>query len=248
MYPIITVNEAVEMTETFWSMDDGIRLYTRIVVPVNKRKCPIVFVRSPYEEPHNGQPHRIDGYANSLFIKNGYALVEQQCRGTGDSEGVQVIHEEREDGLSTLKLIRKLPFYNGEIYLSGGSYLASVHYSYLDTNPEDVKGAVLWIQTDRMFFRNYRNGCNLGYCNLAWYLRNMKKRRFPNLQEEGKVIRPFKDLMKRIVGEDVPEYTNSLLNDTYSEYWKSRSSTYCMDNLKIPVLLFSRETLTTVMV
>ena len=42
--------------------------------------------------------------------------------------------------------------------------------------------------------------------------------------------------MKRIVGEDVPEYTACLLHDEYDEFWTADSRTDVIDHLKIPVL------------
>ena len=104
--------------------------------------------------------------------------MKQDCRGTGDSEGECVPYKEKDDGLATLDYIRSLPFYNGEIYITGSSYLATVHYDYLGKKPADIKAACLNIQTDRMFFRNYRNGCNFRLNNILWYA-TMIKKRFP---------------------------------------------------------------------
>ena len=59
---------------------------------------------------------------------------------------------------------------------------------------------------------------------------------YPDQKRELAEIRPYKDLMKRVLGEDYPLYTNNLLNDTYNEFWKSNPMTRAIDNLKIPVL------------
>ena len=49
--------------------------------------------------------------------------------------------------LQHLDHIRRQDCYDGEIYPVGGSYLSTVHLSYLSEQPADVKGAVLNIQT-----------------------------------------------------------------------------------------------------
>lgn len=216
-------------------MRDGIRLYTRIVLPQGAEKCPTVFIRTPYEAEHSGQPHDPEEYRENPFLKNGYALVLQHCRGCGDSEGDCHPYAEREDGLDTLAYIRTLPHYNGSIYLFGESYLATVHLCYLNTQPPDVKGAVFNIQTDRMFFRNYRNGCCNQHCYLSWWLR-MLKRRFPEQHKEGNVVRPYQDMMEKIIGQPLPEYTNNLLNDTYNEYWQRDPRTDAVEKFTFPVL------------
>ena len=54
------------------------------------------------------------------------ALVIQHCRGRGGSEGDHIPYKgEREDGLDLIEHIRSMSHYNGEIFLTGGSYLAS---------------------------------------------------------------------------------------------------------------------------
>lgn len=55
--------------------------------------------------------------------------------------------------------------------------------------PEDIKGAAFDIQTDRMYFRNYRNGCCAKFCNIDWWL-SMMKRQFPEQKREGAEVRP----------------------------------------------------------
>ena len=235
MYPVITENENVVCTERYFVMSDGVGLYTRIVAPKGKEKYPIVFIRTPYEKAHNGETHDLSGYAEDLYIRNGYAVVLQHVRGRGDSEGVCVPYEERADGLESLALIRKLDIYDGEIYLSGGSYLSTAHLCYLDTNPADIKGAVLNIQTDRMYFRNYRNGCCYGFCNLSWWL-SMINREHPNPNLEGAIKRPYLGIMERALGTDYPPYTDMLRNDTYNDFWQKDSRTNVIDKLQIPTL------------
>ena len=133
-------------------MKDGTKLYTYGVLPPEGVKCGIVLRRTPYvpEKPADVAAF-VRGQQKALA--RGYAYVVQHVRGTGMSEGDWIPYvNERADGLATLEWLRRLPCYNGEIYVSGGSYLSSVHWSYLGTNPPDVKGAVLniasiWGQT-----------------------------------------------------------------------------------------------------
>ena len=112
--------------EEFFTMRDGVRLYTRIVLPSEQGKFPIVFIRNPYDEPRNGEPYPLENYENDLFLKNGYAIVHQHVRGSGDSEGEMRPYREREDGLDTLEIIRSKPFYNGEIYVTWLPYIFAI--------------------------------------------------------------------------------------------------------------------------
>lgn len=224
------------LKEDYFTMSDGVRLYTRMVLPSDNEKFPIVFIRSPYQNKLNGVPYPIDAYKDNLFLKNGYAIVEQHTRGRGDSEGDCQPYHERKDGLDTLAIIRTLPFYNGEIYITGMSYLSTVHLCYLDTNPKDIKAAALSIQTDRMYFRNYRNGCCYKYCNIDWWLTMLQNRYPKQASLKDALYRPYYKIMKRLLGEDVPEYTQWLLNNTYNDFWINQENTYASDKLTIPTL------------
>lgn len=231
----VSENEFVMVIEKFAVMPDNVRLYTRCIVPKGVEKCPVIYMRTPYEAAHNGVSHSLEEYKNNAFINHGYAIVLQHCRGRGDSEGVCTPYQERNDGLATLDFIRSMPFYNGEIYVLGGSYLATVHLCYLSANPKDIKGACLQIQTDRMFYRNYRNGCNYRLNNADWWAR-MLERRFPEQNCKEMYKRPYIDSAKRVYGVDVPEFTEKLIHNICDKYWTDTQSWSAIDNLEIPTL------------
>ena len=235
MYPITSKNEFVTVTEAYATMSDGVRLYTRYAVPSGAQKCPAVYIRTPYDPSHNGLAHDLQSYKDNLFIQHGYAVVLQHCRGTGDSEGECVPYQEREDGLETLDYIRSLPFYNGEIYVTGSSYLATVHLCYLSEKQEDIKGACLQIQTDRMYYRNFRNGCNYKLNNALWWA-GMLKRRFPEQQRELVNELPYVESAKRVFGVDVPEFTEGLIHNDCDEYWTCDPRWSVIDSLDVPTL------------
>ena len=222
--------------ETYFTMSDGVRLYTRIVLPAENKKLPIVFIRTPYEETRNGEPYPAENYLDNLFLKNGYAIILQHVRGTGDSEGECKPYYERQDGLDTLEIIRKQPFYNGEIYLTGASYLATVHLCYLSTNPHDIKAAALSIQSDQMFESAYCNGMCRGYGGISWFLGMIKKSHTPIIDYNDALYRPYEKIMERIIGKDFPPYTDRILNITYNDFWKKQDNDHAIDNLTIPVL------------
>jgi putative CocE/NonD family hydrolase len=226
----------MHIRETYYTVSDGVRLYTRIILPSENKKLPIVFIRTPYEQPLNGEPYPAENYQNNLFLKNGYAIIIQHVRGTGDSEGECRPYYERQDGLDTLEIIRKEPFYNGEIYLTGGSYLATVHLCYLSTNPRDIKAAALSIQRDQMLEHSHYNGMCKGYCSISWFLRMVKKSYTPKIDYSDALYRPYEKIIERIIGKDIPIYTNKLLNTTYNDFWKNQENDHVADNLTIPVL------------
>lgn len=155
------------------AMSDGVKLYTYTILPEKNGTFPIVFYRTPYREIRSAS-ECIESH--QAMLDDGYAVVYQHCRGTGGSQGdfIPYIHE-RKDGLDTIAWIREQPFYQGEIYPCGGSYMASVHLLYLDTRPHDVKGAILEVMDSNRYNLTYRNGIlKCGHGN--WYAGMYKKR------------------------------------------------------------------------
>ena len=138
------------------------RLFTVYLLPDENRKFPTVVIRSPYVDKYENEKEEniaLDYLSeNRAWLQSGYAVVIQHCRGRGRSSGDCIPYiNEREDGLALQEWIRTQDFYNGEIFLKGGSYLTSVHYV---TAPfaDDIKGAVFGIQDCERYNLCYRNG------------------------------------------------------------------------------------------
>jgi len=208
-------------------MPDGVKLYTYGVRPPAGVKCPIVIVRNPYVSE---KPVDLAAFAKGQRDKfaRGYAYLMQHCRGCGLSEGDWIPYEsERADGLALLAWVRKLPWYNGEIFLDGGSYLTSVHWSYLDTNPPDVKGACLAIQEVDRYNVAYRNGFFKAGLHGGWFIKGYKKKNHA-LQRTTSVTFsdfPLLDFSKRYWGEAVPALDNKLAHPRRDDpFWRSREA------------------------
>lgn len=208
-------------------MRDGVKLYTYGILPPEGEKCGIIVVRNSY-----AGEYKVDmrTYARKQIgnLKRGYAYVYQHVRGTGMSEGDWIPYlNEREDGLFFLDWVRKLPHYNGEIFLTGGSYLASVHWSYLGTNPPDVKGAVLNIQDVNRYNIRYRNGHHKGGRSVMWGVDNYKKKDRTLKRDKSVKITdlPLKDFCKRRFGMSVPVLEEAWRHPRPDDHWWKTAGT-----------------------
>ena len=157
----------------------GYKLYTAVMLPSKDGKFPTVIKRNPYVNPTTvfSDEKLLMMYMaeNEKWLKRGYAVVFQHCRGRGKSEGeCEPFINEREDGLNLQDYVRKQNFYKGEIFLWGGSYCCEVHYA---TAPfaDDIKGAVLRVRDTERYSFFYRNG----HCKVSlgadWYVTEMYK-------------------------------------------------------------------------
>lgn len=150
-------------------MRDKTLLHTIVIKPEETGRFPIVLIRCPYTSPYaieDTVDNLMDfnwilkGIHNEFedFISNGYAVILQHARGTGNSGG-EFIHSlhECDDACDTLDWIRKQDFYNHEIYRFGMSYLGMTSLIDAKYHHEDVKGIVAF-QPVMWFYLSQVNG------------------------------------------------------------------------------------------
>ncbi len=213
-----------DVFEEMVPMPDGTRLYTFGTKPRDGAKMPVIVVRSPYVDDSKPNRTALTAMVTPAYLR-GYAMVMQHCRGCGRSEGDWVPFEtERADGLALLDWIRTRPWYNGEIFLLGGSYHSSVHWAYLDTNPPDVKGAVMPIMDVDPYNASYRNGFfKIGLFG-SWSVEFYRKRD-RSLKRDASVHLtdfPLANFSRRYWGEGVPAFDNVVAHPRRDDpYWLS---------------------------
>lgn len=245
-YPTTQEIPTLKMVEDMVEMSDGVRLYTIFLMPktdgVLPEKMPIIFEKTPYDTDLKGKSESILIHKDFKVANSGYIYVMQDSRGTANSEGVHTPYGERDglDSYETIEYLRKQPYYNGEIYLKGGSYLATTHYMWLDRDDvdlSDIKGAVFITQTDRMIYRNWKNGANYSLSGLRFMYGNLLKKthNIENFAEKTK-IRPIRDAIKRQQGEDMPELTEFLYHPVEDDFWRSQPGYYAAEHITFPVL------------
>ena len=235
----------VHAASFYMQMPDKTGLFTMIAAPVNQAgdgKYPIIFIRTPYAKT-NDKDLKSFCQKQASWLSQGYAVVFQHCRGTGASEGDFIPYvSERADGLETLRQIRLLPFYNAEIFLTGTSYLSTVHYSYLDAAPDDIKGAVLQVQgLDRYHFRFHNN--ILRASAAGWHFVNFRKNTLTKKKYSVDSFRtmPLADMTEAVYGKNIQQIDNMLKSaDPNDEYWQTDEGGIeyknALKNFKFPIL------------
>ena len=116
-------------------MRDGVSLNTDVYLPDNHGSFPVIVIRSPY----NGCSCRSDFCLD--FAKQGYGFVQQDCRGTGTSDGVaDYWRQERLDSEDFLAWIEKQPWFNGRLVTNGESYPGADQWQIARTGSSVVVG------------------------------------------------------------------------------------------------------------
>jgi len=97
---------------------DGVRLSANIYRPDSDGAFPALLMRTPYG---NGGTGNGEGH---FFAERGYAVVLQDTRGRGESEGVfDPFQTEAVDGIDTQRWLIAQSWCNGKIGTFGGSYV-----------------------------------------------------------------------------------------------------------------------------
>ena len=111
---------APRLSDAWQEMADGVRLCSRIWTPAGEGPWPVLLMRQPYGRAiastvTYAHPHWYAGH--------GFAVVVQDVRGRGESEGrFSGFAQEAADGSSTLAWLRRQDWCNGRIGTYGFSY------------------------------------------------------------------------------------------------------------------------------
>ncbi|MCB1688109.1 MAG: CocE/NonD family hydrolase [Halioglobus sp.] len=116
-------------------MRDGVQLLTDHIYTEGKPKAPVVLIRSSYGRG------ALFGMMAGLIAERGFQVIAQSVRGTGGSGGVMdPMRQEQDDGQDTVKWIRNQPWFGGQLYTFGVSYLGNAAWALTDGLTEQVNG------------------------------------------------------------------------------------------------------------
>lgn len=144
---------------------DGCTLYCDIYRPVTEQKVPAIVAWSPFGKKHNGINmmkkvrwgvgvpdgclsglERFEGPDPAEYCPQGFAIVNVDARGAGDSDGSIVImgSQEGEDGHDVIEALARMTWCNGNIGLAGNSHLGIVQWFIAATQPPSLKAIAPW--------------------------------------------------------------------------------------------------------
>jgi len=121
--------EILAQTNVMVPMRDGVKLATDIFLPARDGKpvegrFPVVLSRTPY-----GKAAGMIECDQKLYVPYGYAVVRQDTRGRGRSEGIwHWMTDARDDGYDTIEWIAEQPWSNGKIGMVGCSYVGATQH------------------------------------------------------------------------------------------------------------------------
>ncbi|HKP12657.1 MAG TPA: CocE/NonD family hydrolase, partial [Blastocatellia bacterium] len=136
---------ATKPLEEMVPMRDGVRLSTSIYLPEGKGPFPVVLVRTPY-----GKGTQAVGYA--AWTRRGFALVTQDVRGKGKSEGpYRPFMDDPADGFDTVEWAAKQPWSNGKVGMYGASAMGIAANLAAMMNPPHLAASFVLVARSSIF-------------------------------------------------------------------------------------------------
>lgn len=226
-------------------MRDGVALATDIYLPTQSEAAPlpVVLERTPYGRRNVRASERYPGRDTPLspvevaaeLVGRGLAVVMQDCRGCGDSEGEFVKYlREGEDGFDTISWVGRQPWCDGRVATMGLSYCAHTQAALASLNPPHLSAMLMDCGG---FASAYETGVRQGGAfelkQVTWALRQVAKKSLGERAGDVSVERsaevrawlnrwPWRPGCSPLSA--FPEYENYLLEQyehaSFSEYWQ----------------------------
>ncbi len=145
-------------SETFMvEMRDGIKLATEVYFPKEgDGPWPVILVRTQYGRLDQRE-------SEEQKISKGIAVVYQDVRGTGDSEGMYEMLTasgwgKKQDGYDTVEWVLEQPWCNGNIATDGGSASGMTEILLAGTGPRGIVGQRIAVTTSGLHRVYYTGG------------------------------------------------------------------------------------------
>jgi uncharacterized protein len=149
--------DVIVLSDVMVAMRDGVRLATDVYVPARNGKTveqrfPVILERTPYDKTADSRSERTPAIEKpksraevaAFFVRRGYVVIYQDCRGRYKSEGSYVKYlSDGLDGFDTCAWIVKQAWANGVIGTMGLSYAAHTQGALASAGAPGVKAMFL---------------------------------------------------------------------------------------------------------
>ena len=223
------------------AMRDGIKLFTTIHFPEGDGPFPVILVRNLYRGRGMlaaGQP----------VTEQGIALVEQDVRGSGRSEGrwEKPWIQEIDDGEDCLKWLSSQPWCSGRIAMRGGSYLGAAQWFAARSGRKELVAVAPGIAPCNYHESpKYQGGAFILQQNISWALGTWQRNAVPEAEQK-----PFdaealsRHLPLREIDEAaglgvVPFWQEWQDHPCYDEYWRKFDLASFVERIQAPAFIWS---------
>src|SRR5580704_13833006 len=240
--------EVIVQTGVRMETRDGVTLRADIYRPKAEGKFPVILMRTPYDKSV--------GWAAAPAYQvatHGYVMIVQDVRGRYTSEGEWYpFRHESEDGYDTIEWAAALPFSNGKVGMTGGSYVGATQMLSAIAHPPHLAGICPVVTAS-----NYHDGWTYqGGALEQWFDQNWSTQLATNTMWRliakntnallGVRVLPLTQYPAfnysalpagaEATAEIAPYYLDWLAHPSYDEYWKQWSIEEHFSDIRVPAL------------
>ena len=223
-------------------MRDGVNLSADIYLPKGKDgPFPTVLYRTPYD--NSDYARRTRGIDNAVrYAQAGYAYVAQDARGRNDSDGeFYPWVNEYDDGFDTVEWIGSQDWCDGNVGMSGASYVGNVQWMVAATGSRYLKAiAPTVIGSNLHESPHYQGGAFQLALNATWTFM-VDGRTWQNIDlydwKRLLMVLPLKAIPE-VAGKRLKHYEDWLDHPDYDDYWKALSIEERYEDIAVPALSF----------
>jgi putative CocE/NonD family hydrolase len=231
-------------------MRDGVILRADVYRPHSDAGSPVLLQRTPYLKSYSQLSFAINA------AERGYAVVIQDTRGCGNSEGdsYPFIHE-KEDGYDSVQWAARQPWSNGRVGMFGGSYVGYTQYAAAALQPPALQTITPAITFTDPHSTSYKGGAlelgaTITWGLTAWALPGAFRMQ-ANLQQasllaevidainhaaQGEIFKTLPLADMPLIGQDgfIPLLGDLLARGPQDNYWQQVACAW--DQIKVPAL------------
>ena len=210
-------------------MRDGVEIAAAIFLPEGDGKYPTLFAASPYRFDNNYAPAipmylwRETGPV-AWYLKQGYAYVHMDVRGSGRSGGEYhfLDRKEQRDLYEVIEWIAKQSWSNGKVGGIGQSYYAMTQWFMATQNPPHLSCIAPYDGLIDLYRSSAFSGGIPGEFWHVWY---------------SSIMRPIHQYPAHGPSRSLPwDLSNETRkHTTYDAFWKERAAAENLDKIKVPV-------------
>ncbi len=225
-------------------MRDGVNLAANVFRPKGDGPFPVILMRTPYGKPDDKWDDA------KRYTAAGYAMVVQDCRGRGKSEGVwDPFRYDVQDGYDTQEWIGHQPWCNGSIGTSGGSYVGWTQWAPAPKSSRYLKAMVPVVPFANTYDLAYTGGAFQLALLMGWGTAVGGISLAPDKLQEAFRHLPLRTFTEQF-DKKVPYLDDWVTHYTYDDYWKARGIDHRYADITVPILniggwydIFSKVTL-----
>ncbi|MBC8356331.1 MAG: CocE/NonD family hydrolase [Planctomycetes bacterium] len=213
---------------------DGTRLAANVFRPVGDGPFPTILSRTPYGK--GGEKY---GPGRS-YASKGYAMVVQDCRGRGASEGVwEPFRYDAEDGFDSQEWIGTQTWCNGKIGTFGSSYVGWTQWASAPKGSQYLKAMVPVVPFCNAYDLAYEGGAFKLALMMRWGASVGGAGLSPKEMREALHFLPLNRFDDQL-SKQVPYLRSWVEHPVDDDYWKRRGiGREAFDDITVPVLNIS---------